>query len=358
MSTSKDTRARRRDRVRRALKKHGLDGLVITHAANRYYLSGFELHDPQCNESAGLLLLTAAGTDWLITDSRYLEAAQGLWPKENIFLRSPSKTGELKKFLRAKCPGTLGFEPESVSVKLHAELSRNQDLKPVSGLVESLRALKDESEIRAMRRSCKVNHKVFARIESKLVPGVSEKKLAWETEKLFRTQGASELAFPSIVAVGGNAAMPHALPGDTKVTDNCLALLDLGGRVDNYCSDQTRTFWVGDKPTDRFKRTLDQVKKAQKKAVDAIRPGLPMKQAALAALKHFEEHGVARHFTHGLGHGVGLETHEAPRFNHKARGRFKPGMVVTVEPGLYFPGWGGVRWEHMVLVTGDGCEVL
>jgi len=358
MTSSKDIRAERRERARKSLKKHGVDALLVTHAANRYYLSGFELHDPQCNESAGMLLIAAKGKDWLITDSRYVEAAQKTWPKENIFLHSPSKTGALRKFLRQKCPGALGFEPEAVSVGRHAMLSQDQDMKPISGLVESLRVFKDESEIKAMRRSCQVNHKVFSRIESKLVPGVSEKKLAWEVEKLFRTLGASELAFPSIVAVDANAAMPHAIPGDTKVTDNCLALLDLGGRVDNYCSDQTRTFWVGDKPTDRFKRTLDQVKQAQKKAIDAIRPGIPIKEAALEALKYLEKHGVAKHFTHGLGHGVGLETHEAPRFNHKARGKFKPGMVVTVEPGLYFPGWGAVRWEHMVLVTRDGCEVL
>ncbi|MDY7001479.1 MAG: Xaa-Pro peptidase family protein [Thermodesulfobacteriota bacterium] len=358
MTESKDTRAGRRERVRKALKKHGLDALLVTHAANRYYLSGFELHDPQCNESAGMLLITAKGTDWLITDSRYVEAAEKLWSKENIFVHSPSKTAQLKKFLRDKCSGTLGFEPEALSVAQHTKLSQDQDMKPISGLVESLRLFKDESEIKAMRRSCKVNHKVFERIEPKLIPGVTEKTLAWETEKLFRTLGASELAFPSIVAVDGNAAMPHAIPGETKITDGCLALLDLGGRVDNYCSDQTRTFWVGNKPTDRFKRTLDQVKTAQAKAIAAIRPGISIKEAALEALKYLEKHGVAKHFTHGLGHGVGLETHEAPRFNHKARGNFKPGMVVTAEPGLYFPGWGGVRWEHMVLVTEDGCEVL
>jgi Xaa-Pro aminopeptidase len=351
----------RRTRLRQKIQDAGLAGLLVSHAANRYYLSGFELHDPQCNESSGLLLVTATGEDYLLTDPRYKDAALRLWPEENLFIYTGGAREAIREFLQNTVDtgaAPLGFESKAMCMDdytFHAQVLR---LEPTDGLVEDMRLIKDPVEIEAMRRSCGLNHAVFSKVPELLVPGTTESEIAWELEKLFREHGASELAFDAIVAVGPNGALPHAIPGQDRVLENCPVLVDMGARLDGYCSDQTRTFWVGDTPTAEFQRTLEQVQEAQALAIEIIKPGVPMIEAYETARNYFKEQGVAEHFTHGLGHGVGLETHEAPSLSTRSKGEFQPGMVVTVEPGLYYPEWGGVRWEYMVLVTDDGCEVL
>jgi len=225
-------------------------------------------------------------------------------------------------------------------------------------VVESLRIIKDDDEIRRMDASIKINHDLFKYIEGQLIPGRTEKEIAWEVEKYFKNNGAEELAFSTIVGVGPNAALPHAIPGDTKIRENDLVLIDTGCRYADYNSDQTRTFWVGSKPSDRFKETMDLVRAAQQAAIDIIKPGLAYVDAYKAARAVFEKAGVEALFTHGLGHGIGLETHEPPSLSRVAQGILEPGMVVTVEPGLYDPAWGGIRWEYQVLITEDGCRVM
>lgn len=351
------TRERRREALRARLRTEGLDGLLVGCAANRFYLTGFELHDPQCNESAGLLLITREG-EWLLTDGRYRDAALRLLPAESVFVYAAPKIPQIRGFLKDKCPGLLGFEETALSFRLHADLSAELSLKPCRNLVEDLRIVKDHAEIEAIRRSCALNHAVFGSAGGLLAPGRSEAEIAWDLEKLFREQGAEELAFASIVAVDRNAALPHASPGQARVTENCLVLVDMGCRLFGYCSDQTRTFWVGGPPPGHFTLAMEQVREAQDAAIAAIGPGRPIRGAYAAARSVFEKHGVAEHFTHGLGHGVGLETHEPPSVGSTAEGVFLPGMVVTAEPGLYYPEWGGIRWEYMVLVTADGSEVL
>ena len=231
-------------------------------------------------------------------------------------------------------------------------------LEAADGLVEALRVVKDNDEIEALRASFRLNHAMLDWVRDKLVPGRSEQEVSWDIERYFREHGASELAFANIVAVGPNAALPHAVPGGDRIGENCPVLLDIGCRVQDYCSDQTRTFWVGDAPTDEFRRTLEQVQAAQKAALAVLRPGLPMCDAYAAARRVFEKAGVEKYFTHGLGHGVGLETHEAPSLNPRRSDPLRAGMVVTVEPGLYYPQWGGVRWEHTALITEDGATLF
>lgn len=352
------TYAARRERLRAFIAEAGLDSLLVTHAANRYYLSGFELHDPQCNESSGWLLVTTEGRDWLLTDPRYDTAAKRLWPEERLFIYTAPKTATLRSFLIGKAGGAMGFEPGALSFKDHADLSEGLSLVPAKGLVESMRRIKDTAEIEALRVSCALNHQVFGQLETFIEPGMTETAIAWEAEKLFREQGASELAFPSIVAVDANAALPHAVPGADRVAESGLVLVDMGARLDDYNSDQTRTFWIGGTPSDRFRTTMNQVRRAQQAALDIMRPGLPIKEAYLAARQCFEADGVAPYFTHSLGHGIGLETHEGPSLGSRVEGVFEPGMVVTVEPGLYYPDWGGIRWEYMTVITDDGVEVL
>ena len=354
--------AQRREFLRPMLRELGLAGMLIGSAANRFYLSGFELHDTQCNECAGYLLMLnkdSGARDWLLTDSRYEDAALRLWPREQLFIYSAPYRERICDFLKKMIGmGKLGVEAEGMSVGMFNYLNRDLNVSPTQGMVERLRLRKDPSEIAAIEKSVAVNHEVFRRLPELLTPGKTESQLAWEIEILFRELGASETAFASIVGVGPNAALPHAIPGETVIQENQLVLVDIGCRVDDYCSDQTRTFWVGDRPSDRFKEMLERVQEAQTKAIALIRPGASLAAAYHAARGHFASFGVEDHFTHGLGHGVGLETHEAPRLSPLAKETFAPGMVVTVEPGLYYPDWGGIRWEYMVLVTPDGARVL
>ncbi len=353
-----DIFAARRDILRSILIDKGVEALLVSHAANRYYLSGFELHDPQCNESAGMLLITARQGDHLLTDARYMDAAQRIWSGSEILIYGGQRFLQIAEFAKSLGLSAVYFEPSAMSFETHAKLSEGVRLLPAPRCVEPMRLIKDDTELEIMERSCALNHAVFERVPEFLVPGRTEAQVAWDIEKAFRELGASELAFPSIVAVGPNAALPHAIPGDTLITDNCPVLVDMGARLDDYCSDQTRTFWVGDNPPDHFKRALEQTQQAQQAALSVLEPGLTSRDAYLAARNAFAAHGVEDAFTHALGHGVGLETHEAPSLNPNSGGVLKPGMVVTVEPGLYYPEWGGVRWEHMALITEDGCRTL
>ncbi|WP_027370977.1 M24 family metallopeptidase [Desulfovermiculus halophilus] len=353
-----DIYEQRREKLRAKLVEQGLDAYLVLHPANRYYLSGFELHDPQCNESAGALVVAADGKDRLCTDPRYLDAARRLWPEEDIFIYRNKRTPALAEFLGKQPYARIGFETRIMSHELFAALNTKLDLIPHVGLTEELRTVKDEVELEHMRASCTLNHHVFSSLPSWLEPGRTEQELAWRIERCFRENGASELAFSPIVAVNQNAALPHSIPGPDQLSSDCLLLVDVGGRCQEYCSDQTRTFWAGSKPSDRFQRTLDLVQGAQHKAISAVRPGMEIKDLYQTAWAYFDQHGVAEYFTHALGHGIGLETHEYPGLGPKAQGVLLPGMVITIEPGLYYPEWGGIRWEHMVVVTEDGAEVL
>jgi Xaa-Pro aminopeptidase len=353
----RDVFTTRRESLRRKLRENGLDAYLVLHPANRYYLSGFELHDPQCNESAGCILITVRGEDWLCTDGRFLEAARQCWPEEAIFGYTGNRASQLAEFFEDKA-ANIGFESRIMSHELFDGLSSELELVPMRGLVEEMRTVKDESEIEALRRSCRLNHEVLTRLESQQIAGRSETAIAWELEKAFREGGASELAFPPIVASGTNSSRPHHQPGGSPVSDQAPLLLDLGGRLADYCSDQSRTLWIGSDPAPAFGTTLDLVQRAQKLALDRIRPGLAVRDLYAEVTGFFREHGVAEYFPHALGHGIGLETHEPPGLGSNSRDILQAGMVITIEPGLYYPEWGGVRWEHMVVVREDGAEVL
>jgi Xaa-Pro aminopeptidase len=340
------------------MHKEGAERLLVLHAANRYYLSGFELHDPQCNESAGALVVGSRGEDWLLTDPRYEEAAKRLWPEERIFIYKGKRHERIAEFLREGGAG-ISVEPSAVSMELHETLAAHLKVAPARGWVEALRMIKDEGEIESLRRSCALNHETMEWVGRELLrPGISEQEAAWEIEKRFRERGASEMAFPPIVAVGPNAALPHAIPGPERISAESPVLVDVGARLDAYCSDQTRTFWVGRTPSGAFKESMSLVRKAQELAIETLRPGLQLSEAYHTAMRFFEGHGVGARFTHSLGHGIGLETHEYPSLGPLAQGELRESMVVTVEPGLYSREWGGVRWEYMVLITADGVEIL
>lgn len=355
--------AARRNRLRKAIAARGLDAMLISHAANRFYFSGFELHDGQPGESAGMLAITVSGDDWLATDLRYAEEAASLWPKDRVFIYGGHAAKDMAGLLR-RLGAVIGIESKSASLSFFRALARHCGALPVlaaaDGLAESLRMIKEPCEIAALRASFALNHAMLAWLERDIsrFAGVSEAKLAWQVEKYFRENGAQELAFATIAASGVNAARPHAIPGADPVSANGSLLVDCGCRVQNYCSDQTRSWWIGPNPSTQFARALDLTQKAQKAALAIMRPGVPCADVYAAARKVFEDAGVAEAFTHGLGHGVGLETHEAPSLSPRSSQVLEEGMVVTVEPGLYYPQWGGVRWEHTVLVESDGVSVF
>lgn len=340
------------------MRKAGHQALLVSHAANRYYLSGFELHDPQCNESSGMLLIRTDGPDKLLTDPRFLDAARRLWPEEDIFIYAGQRYAQISDFIGKTHEGPIAFESRAMSVDTCERLRQTLTLVPVQGLVEELRRIKEPWEIERLHRSCVVNERVMRKAPGILQPGMTEAGVAWRLEQLFRDFGATQLAFAPIVAVDSNAALPHAEPGRDALGEECMVLVDMGGRFEGYNSDQTRTFWVGKRPPDHFRKALELTQQAQAEAIKAIRPGLAFAQAYKTARGVFERHGVEAAFTHALGHGIGLETHEAPSLSPLAEGVLEPGMVVTVEPGLYYPQWGGIRWEHMVAVTEDGHRVL
>ncbi len=348
----------RREKLRALMHDRGLDALFISYDANRFYLSGFELHDHQFNESSGYLIIMADGKDWICTDSRYLDAARRMWDHDRIFIYAGDIPSQINAHLQGLVRGTIGFEARCMSLDFFEKFSPNLTLDRADGIVEELRIIKSPEEVERMQRACDLNHKLMAWLPSVLVPGRTEKAISWDIEQFFRNHGASELAFESIVAVGPNAALPHHSPSDDIVTDNCSVLIDVGCRLDTYCSDQTRTFWVGDRPTDHFLRALERTQEAQAAAIKALRAGMLCSEAYAIARNVFERYGVADHFTHALGHGIGIETHEPPSHNPRNHTVLRAGMVVTVEPGLYYPEWGGIRWEHMVLIEDEGVRVF
>lgn len=354
----KETFAARRDKLRALMREAGLSAFVVSLDANRYYLSGFELQDAQCDESAGRLVVMVDGKDWLCTDARYLDAARQLWDKSRIFIYRGNAAEQINGLLHDLALEVVGFEAKIMSLDFYEALSRNLAMQRADGLVEKLRMIKEPEEIACMRRACTLNHKLMEWVPGVLVPGRTEAQAAWDIEQFFRNHGAEGLSFSSIVAVGPNAALPHAIPGEARITEECGVLVDVGCRLNAYCSDQTRSFWVGKKPHPHFTANLKLIKEAQSLAIEAIHPGVLCKDVYAVARGFLDSKKVGQYFTHGLGHGIGLQTHEGPSLNPLNGTPLQPGMIVTVEPGLYHAGDGGVRWEHMVLVTEGGAEVL
>ena len=215
--------ASRREKLRRAMRQRGLDALMISQAANRFYLSGFELHDPQFNESAGRLVITADGRDWLATDARYLDAAARIWDRERICIYGGGAALDLYGLLR-RCGSRIGLEYQGISMAFARSLAAagpGLHFQAADGMVERLRRIKEPCEIAALEKSFALNHKLMKWVETQLVPGRTEAEVSWLIERFFRENGASELAFANIVAVGKNAALPHAIPGEDVITDNC-----------------------------------------------------------------------------------------------------------------------------------------
>ena len=339
----------RADRVEARLGD--VDALLVTDLVNLRYLTGF-------TGTNGLCVL-APGLRRFVTDFRYLERAAAEvdgWERE----RSPSE------FLAALTEGwpeavrRLGFEDHKVTVRQHARLRalvpEHIELVPAGGRVEAERAVKDEAEVAAIAAAAQLADVALGAALGGGLVGRTERAVADALTAAIRA-GGGEPAFPVIVAAGRNGAAPHATPGDREIARGTLVTVDFGARLDGYCSDCTRTYAAGPVGED-LAAIHDVVLRAQVAALDAVRPAAAGRDVDAVARDLITAAGHGEHFGHGLGHGVGLEVHEAPRLGTTSKDVLAPGNVVTVEPGVYVPGLGGVRIEDLVVVTADGPRVL
>ena len=344
----------RRDKLRRAVKKSGADAILVTNFTNVTYLTGFTGDDSY--------LLVRLDGDVILSDFRYTTQLEEECPGLEMQIRrhSVSMPEWVAKILRTARIRRLALEADSVSWSLLNEIDEkaNEVEKiPTSGLVEGLREVKDKSEIRDIRASVAAAEKAFGVLRATLQPDKTERQVRDELEYQLRVFGAEDRGFPSIVATGARAALPHAVPDENLLGESDILLVDWGARRNLYRSDLTRVLIIG-RISPKLERIYRVVLNAQLKAIDAIRPGVTGKEIDGIARGIIADAGFGRYFGHGLGHGIGLDIHELPRLATTSTTVLKPGMVTTVEPGIYIPGWGGVRIEDDVLVTRDGHEVL
>ena len=350
-------------KVRELMHKRDIDALLVSTEENRRYLSGFTGEDTQCDESAGSLFIT--GHELILaTDSRFDQQAGVEAIGFNIVCYREGLSKALPDILRQLGSKRVGFESIRMSFKQFHEFDKiisfekiGAQLVPTEDLVEQVREIKDEDEIENTRLALLLAERAFERVLQQIQPGMTEKKIAWLLEKEMREAGADALSFPSIVASGPNSALPHAIPGNRTWMKSEPLLLDWGARLNGYCSDTSRTIFCG-KADGLFQKVFQTVVDAQKKAIDAIRDGAGTRAVDRMARDHIEKKGFKGRFGHGLGHGTGLAVHEAPRLSPLKDGILKTGMLVTVEPGIYIPDWGGVRVENQVVVRDQGAEVL
>jgi Xaa-Pro aminopeptidase len=331
------------DRVNR-LRELLEEPLLVTNPVNVLYLTGFD--------SSNAALFVEQDRVRLFTDFRYIEAAQAVDGVEAVQTKR-----SLIGWLSENLSGRIGFEAAVLPYALAEELgSGGLDLVPRQGLVEQLRAVKDEKELDALRQACAITDRMFERLVAE-VPfvGRRERDVAWDISRLFHEEGAEEMAFESIVGSGPTGARPHARAGDRVIGEGELVVIDTGCRVDGYTSDYTRTFATGELDGE-MREAYDVVLAAQQAGLDAIRAGVGGVDADAAARDVIEGSAFAGTFGHGLGHGLGLDVHDAPRLSTESSDTLAAGNVVTVEPGVYVGGRFGIRIEDDVIVTEDGIE--
>jgi len=347
----------RQHRLREHLATTRFDGLLISHLPNIRYLCDF-------SGSAGLLLVEESGSTFF-TDVRYdtqaheeVKAAKVVIAKKSLAQALGDFFGQRRKRGRGS---TIGVEAEHLTIAEKKRLTKLRPsgvtLKDAPAIVERERLVKDADELARIRAAVRVGATLFDRVLQVLRPGVKEVEVAAEMEYAARKAGVAEMSFPTIIASGARSALPHGRASEQAIAAGGFVVCDFGVILSGYCSDQTRTVWVGPVPNEA-RKAYEAVREAQQSAVNAVRPGVTSGEVDEAARKVLRQAGLGRYFTHSTGHGVGLEIHEAPRVAAGQKEVLKPGMVITIEPGIYFPGKWGVRIEDMVAVTTAGHEVL
>jgi Xaa-Pro aminopeptidase len=349
----------RQKKLREHLATTRFDALLVSHLPNIRYLCGF-------TGSAGLLLVAEGGSVFF-TDVRYDTQGREEVKGAKVIIARTALFSALGEWMgarrgRSRSRGwAVGIEAEHLTV---AERKRLGDVLPsgvrlrnAAGLVERARLVKDDEELGLIRAAVRLGATLFDRTLEVIRPGVKESEVAAEMEYAARRAGAEAMSFPTIIASGARSALPHGRATGQAIKSGGFVVCDFGVILAGYCSDQTRTVWVGSAP-EEARRVYDSVREAQESAIAAVRPGVSTGEVDAAARKVLRKAGLGRYFTHSTGHGVGLEIHEAPRVAAGQKEVLKPGMVITIEPGVYFPGKWGVRIEDMVAVTEGGCEVL
>jgi Xaa-Pro aminopeptidase len=345
--------AGRVDRLVALLDEREIDALLVTNLVNVRYLTGY-------TGTNGVVLVGVHDLRTFVTDFRYVSQAE---QQVHGFERRVGEQDLLDEAVAALPAGDLrlGIEDQHMSVRtfdrLREALPASVELVPAGGGVERLRARKDADEVARIRAAAELADAALERTLADGLAGRSERAVALALEQEMRRLGAERPSFDTIVAHGAHGALPHAVPREVEIAAGSLVTIDWGTQLDGYCSDCTRTFAVGD-PGERAREVYELVKRAQQAGLDAVRAGVSGRDADAAARAPIEQAGHGEHFGHGLGHGVGLEIHEAPRLSRTSDATLAAGHVVSVEPGVYVPGELGVRIEDLVLVTAEGCERL
>jgi Xaa-Pro aminopeptidase len=355
----------RQQRLQRSLSKHRLDALLVVHPPNIRYLCGF-------TGSAGILVITGKNRV-LFTDGRYTGQARAEVKGAKIVIArngplaaaaawlSANRLSTKPKSGRGASPARIGIEGDHMTVatrsRLAAALPSSLRLREAPALIEQARSIKDEEEIACLRSAVNLGSSLFDRALEAMRPGVREADVAAEMEYAARKAGAEAMSFETIIASGARSALPHGRASRAAIPAEGFVVCDFGVILAGYCSDMTRTVYVG-RPSVEARGVYQAVQQAQQAAVDGVKPGIKAGEIDHIARKSLQSSRLAKHFTHSTGHGVGLEIHEAPRLAAGQPEVLLPGMVITVEPGVYVPGKWGVRIEDMVLVTERGCEVL
>ncbi|GMX65522.1 Xaa-Pro dipeptidase [Paenibacillus elgii] len=339
-------------RLRGLLEQKGLPALLITNATNRKYMTGF-------TGSAGYVLITADRAV-LLTDFRYVTQASEQAAGYEIIEHGPKVVESINDLLRKWGIDKLGFEQTDLSYgtySSYAEALGGIEFAPTGGLVESLRMIKDDGEIAVMQQAANLADRAFVHVLGLLKSGVKELDISLEIEIFVRKHGAASTSFETIVASGERSALPHGKASDKIIGTGEFVTLDFGAYYKSYCSDITRTVIVGT-PTDKHRDIYKIVLEAQMEALERIKPGMTGKEADAVARDIIKRYGYGDHFGHGTGHGLGMEVHESPRLSVQGDVVLAPGMVVTVEPGIYLPGFGGVRIEDDIVITETGNRRL
>lgn len=350
--TRPDVYAARRRRVERRLRKEGIDALLVTDASNVRYLSGFTGDDSA--------LLVQPGAACLLTDGRFDEQAGHETRGINIRVRRKGLASFAAHTARKAGIGVLGVEAEAITLAWHEALTKSLGKtlsRPTYGLVERLRLVKDRHEIAAISRAAKIAQEAFLTTVAELRPGMTELEVARLLDRTMEDMGAEGPGFPTIVASGKRSSLPHAVPTYRKIHKGDAILFDWGARVDGYHCDLTRLVFLG-RISQFCKRLYEAVLGAQRRAIAQMRPGRSAGSVDASARACLKARRLNRYFTHGLGHGLGLKVHEAPLLGARGQVILRPGMVCTVEPGVYVPGRGGVRLEDNVLITRTGHRRL
>ncbi len=346
----------RLQKLRTSMSEKALDGILVCQPENRRYLSGF-------TGSSGWLIISASEAV-LATDFRYVEQAKAEAPGFSVIQTKRELTDWFPGLLSDMKVHKLSFEADFVSYdryqKLGDALRTSKvvlELVPTTGLVEALRSTKEPEELALITKAVQLGDAVLEEARQLMHPGMTEKEAAWEIEKLLRQGGSEGVAFEVIVASGPNGALPHARPTEKKIESGEPVVIDMGARIRGYCSDLTRTLFLGE-PDESMREIYDTVLRAQMAAIEGVTAGMEAAQADQLARDIIEQAGHGDQFGHGLGHGVGLAVHELPTVGPASTGTLVEGMVFTIEPGIYLPGTGGVRIEDIVVMENGKARTI